>query len=585
MEYTLRVAKSFLPREDVVTTGLTPDNFFAADPNLAFLLRLWADPEDAARAEPHLRELGGLAAGELDRLATLANQHPPVLRAFDREGNRVDEVVYHPAYRELERFAFERFGLAAMSHRAGVLGWPRPVPHVVKYAFKYLFVQAEFGLICPVSLTDSTARIIRLFGSPDQQARYLPRLTATSLADLWQGAQFITEKEAGSDVGAIKTVARLENGVWRLYGHKWFCSNVSAEVIITLARPEGAEPGTRSLGMFLVPKWLPDGTRNSYRIERLKEKLGSRSMATGEVTFDGTVAEPVGDLGRGFKQMAEMINVSRLSNALRSAGLMRRAFFEALNYARRRTAFGRTLADLPLVRHKLFDLLLDVEGCAALVFYGAWLLDRADTGEAEAARLRRIVTPLAKFYVTRRARKVVGEALELLGGNGYIEEWPLARLLRDAYLGSIWEGTTNIVALDVLRAILREGAGEALLEELKTRLFSLKSPPVRHLAGSIQASLGRFQADLGRLPEMEPEARELEAPGLARQLTHLAVTVLLFWEADRLAVEAGNYRKLGVAAAYARSRVFNGPIRLAPGLVRGLVDWQPVGPEVAVPAD
>lgn len=559
-------------------------NFFDADPNLAFLLRLWADPEDAARAEPYLRELGGLAAGELDRLAAVANQHPPVLRAFDREGNRIDEVVYHPAYRELERFAFERFGLAAMSHRPGVLGWPRPVPHVVKYAFKYLFVQAEFGLICPVSLTDSTARIIRLFGSPDQQARYLPRLTATSLAELWQGAQFITEKGAGSDVGAINTLARRENGAWRLYGHKWFCSNVSAEVIITLARPEGAEPGTRGLGMFLMPKWLPDGTRNSYRIERLKEKLGSRSMATGEVTFDGAVAEPVGDLGRGFKQMAEMINVSRLSNALRSAGLIRRAFFEALNYTRRRTAFGRTLADLPLVRQKLFDLLLDVEGCTALVFYGAWLLDRADAGDAEAARLRRIITPLAKFYVTRRARKVVGEALELLGGNGYIEDWPLARLLRDAYLGSIWEGTTNIVALDVLRAVLREGAGEALLEELKTRLLSLKSLPVRHLAGSIQAGLGRLRADLGRLPEMEPEDRELEAPGLARRLTHLTVAVLLFCEADRLALEAGNYRKLGVAAAYARSRVFNEPVRPAPGLVRDLTDWRPVGPEVAAPA-
>jgi len=564
-----------------VTTALTPDNFFDADPNLAFLLRLWADPEDAARAEPHLRELGGLAAGELDRLATAANQHPPVLRAFDREGNRIDEVVYHPAYRQLERFAFERFGLAAMSHRPGVLGWPSPVPHVVKYAFKYLFVQAEFGLICPVSLTDSTARIIRLFGSPHQQARYLPRLTATSLADLWQGAQFITEKEAGSDVGAIRTVARREDGVWRLYGHKWFCSNVSAEVIITLARPEGAEAGTRGLGMFLVPKWLPDGARNSYRVERLKDKLGSRSMATGEVTFEGAVAEPVGELGRGFKQMAEMINISRLSNALRSAGLMRRAFFEALTYTRRRTAFGRPLVELPLVRQNLFDLLLDVEGCTALVFYGAWLLDRADAGDAEAARLRRISTPLAKFYVTKRARKVVGEALELLGGNGYIEDWPLARLLRDAYLGSIWEGTTNIVALDVLRAILREGAGEALLEELGTRLSSLKSRPVRDVAGTLKPWLGRLQADLSRLPKAGAEDRELAAIGLAGRLAHLTIAGLLFYEADRLAVQAGSYRKLAVAAAYARSRIFNEPVRPDPGLFRDLIGWGPLEAEAA----
>ena len=332
--------------------------------------------------------------------------------------------------------------------------------------------------------------------------------------------------------------------------------------------------------MFLVPKWLPDGTRNFYRIERLKDKLGSRSMATGEVTLEGAVAEPVGELGRGFK-MAEMINVSRLSNALRSAGLMRRAFFEALTYTRRRTAFGRPLAELPLVRQNLFDLLLDVEGCAALVFYGAWLLDRADAGDAEAARLRRIITPLAKFYVTRRARKVVGEALELLGGNGYIEDWPLARLLRDAYLGSIWEGTTNIVALDVLRAVLREGAGEALLEELKTRLANLKSPPVRHLAGALKPRLGRLQAELGRLSEVEAEDRELGATGLAKELAHLTIAGLLFYEADRLGVQAGNYRKLAVAAAYTWSRIFNEPVRPDPDLFRDLISWRPLEAEAA----
>ncbi len=554
-------------------------NFFDADPNLGFLLRLWADPDDATRAGPHLRELGGLAAGELDRLAALANQHPPVLKAFDREGNRVDEVIYHPAYRELERVAFERFGLAAMSHRAGVLGWPRPVPHVIKYALKYLFVQAEFGLVCPVSLTDSTARIIRLFGSPDQKARYLPRLTATSLAELWQGAQFITEKEAGSDVGAIATVARLEDGIWRLYGHKWFCSNVSAEVIITLARPEGAGAGTRGLGMFLVPKWLPDGTRNSYRIERLKDKLGSRSMATGEVTFDGAVAEPVGDLGQGFKQMAEMINVSRLSNALRSAGLMRRAFFEALSYTRRRTAFGRRLADLPLVRQNLFDLLLDVEGSAALVFYGAWLLDRADGGDPEAARLRRVVTPLAKFHVTKRARWVVGEALELLGGNGYIEDWPLARLLRDAYLGSIWEGTTNIVALDVLRAIFREGAGQALLEDLTGRLSRLQAQPVRRAAAPVRLELDRVRSELSHLSDTDPETRELGAVEFAGRLAHVVIAALLLHEAERLVAESADYRKLRVATAYIQSRLRGEPVRLKPELVGPTLDGSPIGAE------
>jgi acyl-CoA dehydrogenase len=290
------------PADGMPTTRGT--NFYLADPNLGFVCATVMPLGDLDRARPHLIAMGEVAGGELDTLATVADRHPPVLRAYDEAGRRVDEVVRHPAYEAMERIAFERFGLAAMSHRGGVLGWPGPVPHVVKYALSYLFSQAEFGLLCPVSLTDSTARMLRRFASDELKARYLPLLTSTDFDALWQGAQWMTEKTGGSDVGASTATARPQpDGTWRLSGDKWFCSVANAGAALTLARPEGAPAGTRGLAVFLVPRVLPDGARNAWTLNRLKDKFGSRSMATGEVTFDGAVAYPVGDVGRGFQQM------------------------------------------------------------------------------------------------------------------------------------------------------------------------------------------------------------------------------------------------------------------------------------------
>src|SRR6266850_3804061 len=426
------------------TRGL---NFYVADPNLEFVCSTVMEPDVLARARPLLVEMGAVAGGELDALAADADRHPPTLRPYDERGRRVDEVVFHPAYRAMERLAFERFGLAAMSHREGVLGWPGRVPHVVKYALSYLFAQSEFGLLCPVSVTDSTARVLRRFADDDVQARYLPRLTATDLDALWQGAQWMTEKTGGSDVGASTTRARRDaDGTWRLWGDKWFCSVANAGAALALARPEGAPAGTRGLALFIVPKVLPDGTKNAWTLNRLKDKLGSRSMATGEVTLDGAVAYPVGDLARGFHQMMEMVNVSRLSNAMRAAGIMRRSVLESVVHARGRSAFGRALIELPQLGRDVLEMLLDAEAGCSVILNAAARLDRADAGAADDRALIRLIIPLAKYWLTVRARVVAGEAMNVRGGNGYIEEWVNARLLRDAYLGAIWEGSTNVVA-------------------------------------------------------------------------------------------------------------------------------------------
>jgi alkylation response protein AidB-like acyl-CoA dehydrogenase len=577
------------PAQDAMPTtrGL---NFYLEDPNFQFLCESVMSPETFARAEPHLTALGEVAGGELDELAAVADRNPPTLRAWDERGRRVDEVVRHPAYLQMEEIAFGRFGLAAMAHRPGVLGWPGRVPQVVKYALSYLFAQSEFGLLCPVNMTDSCARMLGAFGSEELKARYLPHLTSTDPAALWQGTQWMTERTGGSDVGASTTVARRgPDGQWRLWGDKWFTSVANAEVALTLARPEGAAAGTRGLGMFLVPKRLPDGSKNAWTINRLKDKLGSRSMATGEVTYAGAIAFVVGDLGAGFKQMMEMVNGSRLSNAMRAAGLMRRAVLESLVHARQRVAFGRPLAELPLLRSNLLSMLLDAEAAASVILNGAALLDRREAGAADARSLARIWTPLAKYWITLRARDVAAEAMNVRGGNGYVEEWVNPRLLRDAYLGAIWEGSANVVALDVQRAIVRDRGLEALAAFVAERLARVSEPAAKPWVDLVRAGLEALARQAAGWAARSAAERELQARPAADALYHLLAASLLLAEGQALRERGQGYRKLLVAGLYLKRWLEpRGPaIPVFSGRqiewLDALADWRPV--EAAALAD
>lgn len=527
-------------------------NFFAADPNLERALGAYAETADVERALPLLEEVGRCAGDELDELAAVADANPPVLRTHDRLGRRVDEIVYHPAFVEMQRLGFSRFGFAAMSHRAGVLGWPGRVPHVVKFALSYVFVQSEFGLFCPISMTDSAARVLRMFGSAELQERYVPRLTSTDFGELMQSAQLLTERTGGSDVGTSECVARLVDGEWRIWGEKWFCSNAGADVHLALARPEGAPAGTKGLGMFLVPKVLEGGERNRYVIRRLKEKLGSRSMPTGEYEFEGAVGYVVGAIDRGFGQMAEMINVSRLSNGMRAAALMRRALLEAVVHARGRAAFGRALFELPLVREQLFEMVLDSEAALAIVLFAAQALDRADGGSEHDELVVRIVTPLIKYANCRRARWTTGMAMNIRGGNGYIEEWVNARLLRDAHLGSIWEGAENVVALDVARAAMRNGAHEALFGELEERLGAVTTEVGRGEGVATRDALGRVRRRFEALLGASEDEREAKMAVMCDRLAAAVCSVLLTVEGDREARMGQGYGKLLVAREYRR---------------------------------
>jgi alkylation response protein AidB-like acyl-CoA dehydrogenase len=267
---------------DHVAPDCAGQNFYAIDHGLRDLLQTYLTPDDFRRLEPHFDRLGQLAGTRLDELARMADKHPPMLNARDRLGRDEDWIDYHSSYREMEAIAFSEFQFHAMSHRAGTLGMDRPLPAVAKYALQYLFVQAEFGLMCPISVTDTSIHLLRKFASAELREYLLPKMLSADAATMWKGTQFMTERAGGSDVGAIETVARCENGEWRLYGDKWFCSHADADVALLLARPEGAPEGTRGLALFALPRRLKDGRRNAYRIVRLKDKLGTRSMASGE---------------------------------------------------------------------------------------------------------------------------------------------------------------------------------------------------------------------------------------------------------------------------------------------------------------
>src|SRR6201996_156294 len=540
------------------TTGM---NFYRADPALTDLLRIHLPEELFRHIEPHLDRLGALAGGYLDECARLADRHVPVLHQRDRFGREAQWIEYHPAYRELERHAFGEFGIHAMSLRKGILGWPEKYPVVAKHAFTFLFNQAEFGLGCPINVTDGCAKLLANFGDAALKAKYLDGLTQTDMKKLTQGGQFMTEKEGGSDVGKLTTTAVQEGDHWRLSGEKWFCSNADAEVVMLLARPQGAQAGTRGVGLFLMPRTLDDGSPNHYRIVRLKDKLGTRSMASGEIKLEGAIAYAVGKLDRGFVPMAEVGNSSRLSNGVKSTALMRRAWHDAITVARNRVVFGSRIIDLPLARRQLMKIMLATEQALSMSFLTADALDRAEAGSQDAALLLRILTPTLKFRATRDARKVCGDAMEMRGGIGYIEEFATARLLRDAHLGSIWEGTGNIVALDTLkRAVGRHGAESALAADLHARLDDSAEVPLiwrDRLRGLVDRAVG-FAREVAARTDNEAEARRATSP-----LYHLASAVQLCWEGGRIHHMRGDARRLLLSRMVVDHRVTTGdPFRL-----------------------
>ncbi|PSM45254.1 DNA alkylation response protein [Streptomyces dioscori] len=421
--------------------------------------------EGAGRAEEDIRRLGRLAGGEeAQEWAGQADRHEPELRTHDRFGNRVDEVEFHPAWHRLLGTAVAE-GLAAAP-------WAddRPGAHVVRTAGGLVWGHTDAGHGCPTSMTYAAVPALRK--QPELAAVYEPLLVSrvyepglrvpSGKRGLLAGMG-MTEKQGGSDVRTNTTAATptAEPGVYTLRGHKWFTSAPMCDVFLVLAQAPGG------LSCFLVPRILPDGSRNTFRIQRLKDKLGNRSNASSEPEFDRTVAWLVGPEGQGVKTIIEMVNCTRLDCVMMSATLMRKTLVEAGHHTKHRGAFGALLIDQPLMRNVLADLALESEAATTLTLRLAGAADRAIRGDAQEAAFRRIATAVGKYWVTKRGPAFTAEALECLGGNGYVEESGMPRHYREAPLLSIWEGSGNVNALDVLRALGRAPeTGEALFAEL-----------------------------------------------------------------------------------------------------------------------
>ncbi|MFF8972912.1 acyl-CoA dehydrogenase family protein [Streptomyces sp. NPDC014995] len=432
---------------------------YGADRALVAAVERHLAPELLDEARGELSALGRAAgSAQLHEWAIQANENPPTLRTHDRYGHRIDEVEFHPAWHRLLGKGVGA-GLTA--------AWARPGGHVRRAAGFVVWTQVEAGNGCPLSMTHAAVPALR--ADAGLAAEWEPRLTSTIYeremrpASRKAGALFgmgMTEKQGGSDVRANATSARplAEEGTYELTGHKWFCSAPMSDAFLVLAQaPEG-------LTCFLVPRVLEDGTRNVFRLQRLKDKLGNRSNASAEVEFDGTWARRVGAEGRGVSTIIGMVAATRLDCVLGSAGLMRAAVAQAVHHCAYRAAFGGKLLDKPLMRNVLADLALEAEAATTLGLRLAAAYD--DGGERERALLR-IAVPAAKYWVTKRCTPVTVEAAECLGGNGYVEESGMPRLVRESPLNSIWEGAGNVQALDVLRALRREPqALNAYLQEV-----------------------------------------------------------------------------------------------------------------------
>ncbi|MGW1951213.1 acyl-CoA dehydrogenase family protein [Streptomyces sp. NPDC001920] len=466
---------------------------YSSDRALTEAVERHLDPELLDEARSELAALGrSCGSAQLQEWGALANAHPPRLRTHDRYGRRVDEVEFHPSWHRLLGK-----GVAAGMTAA----WARPGGHVRRAAAFLMWTQVEAGNGCPLSMTHAAVPALRT--DPALAAEWEPRLTSviydSELRPAGQkaGALFgmgMTEKQGGSDVRANTTTATplAEAGTYTLTGHKWFCSAPMSDGFLVLAQaPDG-------LTCFLVPRVLEDGSRNVFLIQRLKDKLGNRSNASAEVEFDGTWARRVGEEGRGVRTIIEMVAATRLDCVLGSAGLMRQAVVQAVHHCTHREAFGGRLVDKPLMRNVLADLAVESEAATTLALRLAAAYDEG--GDQERALLR-IAVPAAKYWVTKRCAPVTIEASECLGGNGYVEESGMPRLVRESPLNSIWEGAGNVQALDVLRALQREPtAFDAYLQEVGR---------ARGADHRLDAAIKALLTELADLEGVEARARRL----------------------------------------------------------------------------
>jgi acyl-CoA dehydrogenase len=542
--------------------GATGLNWYLTDPTLQFTMAYYLQPDELAFAEPHLTRIGELMGGPVTRWADETDRNPPRLERYDRWGHDISRVVMPESFTQSKRAILDaQKALREDARRAGVKA------SLPLFASNYLLNQADIGMACALGTGGNMVRsLVTGYAPPDVRDYVLAKLDSGA----WDGeaAQLMTERTGGSDLGALETTARRSAGpggdAWLLNGFKWFASNCAGEAFIVLAKPEGAPDSTRGVASFLVLRTRRDGSRNGVRIRRLKDKLGTRSVASGEIEFVDAEAfllsgEPSADAGpsdgKGLGRMMELTNKLRLGTASFALGNARRALVEALCYSRQRRAFGEALIDKPLIRRKVAELIVDVEANQALVFDGIGLPNHRQPRNVR----QRIAVPVTKLKVCRLGITAASDAVEMHGGNGYIDTWPVARVLRDAQVNTIWEGSDNILSLDVRRGIEQSRAHEPLLERMRDAVSVSDDDDTTRLVAS---RIDDLDAAITAWTKLDSRVAEARLYPLAQFMGDVYAGALLTEQAAWERATRGADRKALVARLYAQRYLADrGPLR------------------------
>jgi acyl-CoA dehydrogenase len=457
----------------------TIENFYLEDPHFINLLKKYLDKNREQWAHNELTEFGRMCAGEIDERAVHTDREGrPRLIKYDRFGEDISEIWVNEGYKQTVKDTYNK-GIVGYIHKE-IPELGQKGNYLYSYAQGYLLSQSEPGFYCPVTLTMATAYLLEHYASDAVKERFLPHVLSTGEVELYEGATFLTERQGGSDVGANDTKAVKTEEGYRLYGEKYFASNSGmCGVAMVLARVEGAQPGTRGLSLFAVPWRKEDGKLNGIKVRRLKDKLGVRAVPSAEVEFEGAAAYLVGEPSKGIHYMMEALNLSRVCNAIASIGIMRRAYMEARNYAFYREAFGKKLAQYPMVKETLTHLAVKQEIATSAVFSLVELFDKVMSHQHPVSEkemvLNRLLIALLKKETAQQAIHFSHEAIEMHGGNGFIEDFVLPRLLRDAQVLTVWEGTANILGLEILRLMKKHSAHTLFIEYMKEKLAGLPS--------------------------------------------------------------------------------------------------------------
>ena len=530
-------------------------NSFTSDSILPIYLRFRLPSEIHSAVSKDLTVFGERCAGEYQALGDAAESAPPKHVPFDPWGRRIDHIEVSEAWRQLHRISAEE-GLVAIGYERAQGEYSR----LYQFAKLYLFHPSSAFTTCPLAMTDGAARVIELYGSAELKAGAFRNLTSRDPEKFWTSGQWMTERTGGSDVSSTSTIAKVgTGGGFSLFGDKWFTSATTSQMSLALGKVEGASDAREGLSLFFVELRDSSGHLQNIRIHRLKDKLGTKALPTAELSLEGTPATMIGSVGEGVKKVASMLNVTRLYNSVTALGTMARALALAKDYSRKREAFGRKLSEQPLHLVTLADMECEFEASFMLGFHLIHLLGRDETGKASAeeSTILRLLTPVIKLWSAKQCMALVSEAIECFGGAGYIEDTGLPRLLRDSQVFSIWEGTTNVLSLDTLRALAKENALPPFLRDVEARLGRVKSEALRTEVSRVREACGGLVKHAEKLAGQSADLQQAGARAFAFGLARVMSASLLLELAEATVTRPEGARVQEAARRFVRKPLTN----------------------------